>query len=88
MLNIHIDNDSRIQDQNEFEKMIGYVLHYHLLRFQTFSSNVLIAINPYEPLPQLYGPQQIEKYRANENLFEKPPHIYAFGNNSFHMLVI
>lgn len=84
MLNIHIDNDSRIQDQNEFENdRLGFSLPF-MVFFQTFSSNVLIAINPYEQLPQLYGPQQIEKYRANENLFEKPPHIYAFGNNSFH----
>lgn len=55
--------------------------HYSLLLFvffQTYASNILVAINPYENIVQLYGSQQMKNYdeAPSKNL---PPHIYAIG---------
>lgn len=49
-----------------------------LLHSQTYSSDVLIAVNPFEDLPQ-YGSEQKNLY-ANGNLHENPPHVYAIGD--------
>lgn len=48
-------------------------------RSQTYAQNILIAVNPYDTVPSLYGSQKIFKYLDSENLFENPPHIYAIG---------
>lgn len=42
---------------------------------------MLLAVNPYEVLP-IYTNNQIEEYR-NKRFDEKPPHIFAIGDNSY-----
>lgn len=46
---------------------------------QTYASNVLIAVNPYETINNLYGSHQTAKYLAAKPLFERQPHVYAIG---------
>ncbi|GAX25657.1 hypothetical protein FisN_15Lh025 [Fistulifera solaris] len=47
--------------------------------------NVLIAVNPYQWLSQLYPPKQQERYRhlTNERL---PPHVYETAQQAYHGL--
>lgn len=49
------------------------------LRSQTYATNVLIALNPYETIENLYGPHQMVEYSKKNTLFEGRPHIYAIG---------
>jgi myosin VIIa len=51
------------------------------MNFQTYTGSILVAINPYQVLP-IYTQTQIKQYR-NMKIGEKPPHIFAIGDNSF-----
>lgn len=51
---------------------------YVLPSFQTFVANILIAINPYKEIKELYSKTTIKKYQ-NRSLGELPPHVYAIG---------
>lgn len=53
--------------------------------FQTYASNVLIAINPFDRSitnPKLYGPEKITQFIGN-SYAELPPHIYSIGDGFF-----
>ncbi|XP_037739614.1 unconventional myosin-Ia isoform X1 [Chelonia mydas] len=50
----------------------------------TYIGNVVISVNPYQPLP-IYSPQTVEEYR-NCNFFAVKPHIYAIADDAYHSL--
>lgn len=41
-------------------------------------ANILIAVNPYRELTDLYAPATIKKYNGR-SLGELPPHVFAIG---------
>jgi len=45
---------------------------------QTYVANILIALNPYFDVPQLYSVQTIKSYQ-NKSLGTMPPHVFAIG---------
>lgn len=45
---------------------------------QTFASKLLIAVNPFRDLPNLYGSTEMKVYQG-KSIHAKPPHIYAMG---------
>jgi len=45
---------------------------------QTYVANILIALNPYFDVPQLYSSQTIKSYQ-NRSLGTMPPHVFAIG---------
>lgn len=45
---------------------------------QTYVANILIAVNPYCPVKDLYSSQTIKSYRG-KSLGETPPHVFAIG---------
>lgn len=47
--------------------------------FQTYASKMLIAINPFQTMTNLYGSEEIEKYKCK---FSNAPHLYAIGEDS------
>lgn len=71
---------------NKIDAMIrsDSTLYTYFLCFQTYVANVLIALNPYENILQLYGPDQVTQYLTNKNSPEKPPHIYHIGTFSHY----
>lgn len=55
--------------------------------FQTYASNILISINPFEKFLNVYEPSNMVKYIGKKR-GELPPHIYAIGTyfyNSFYL---
>uniref|UniRef100_A0A8C4VI24 Unconventional myosin-Ia n=1 Tax=Gopherus evgoodei TaxID=1825980 RepID=A0A8C4VI24_9SAUR len=50
----------------------------------TYIGNVVISVNPYQPLP-IYSPQTVEDYR-NSNFFAVKPHIYAIADDAYRSL--
>ncbi|XP_039370490.1 unconventional myosin-Ia isoform X2 [Mauremys reevesii] len=50
----------------------------------TYIGNVVISVNPYQPLP-IYSPQTVEGYR-NSNFFAVKPHIYAIADDAYRSL--
>lgn len=47
--------------------------------FQTYASKMLIAINPFQTMTNLYGSKEIEKYKCK---ISNAPHLYAIGKDS------
>jgi myosin heavy subunit len=45
---------------------------------QTYVANILIAVNPYYEMPQLYSKETINSYKG-KSLGAMPPHVYAVG---------
>lgn len=45
---------------------------------QTFASKLLIAVNLFRDLPNLYGSTEMKVYQG-KSIHAKPPHIYAMG---------
>ncbi|XP_058534201.1 unconventional myosin-Ig isoform X3 [Ochotona princeps] len=56
-------------------------LRFEKGRIYTYIGEVLVSVNPYQPLP-LYGPEAIAKYQGRE-LYERPPHLYAVANAAY-----
>ena len=46
--------------------------------FQTYVANILIAVNPYYEIPNLYSSQTIKTYQG-KSLGTMPPHVFAIG---------
>ena len=49
-----------------------------LFFFQTYTANILIALNPYYEVPDLYSAQTRKNYQG-KSLGTMPPHVYAIG---------
>ena len=50
--------------------------------FQTYVANILIAVNPYHDIPNLYSSEAIKKYKG-KSLGTMPPHVFAIGEFVF-----
>eukprot|EP00053_Salpingoeca_punica_P018641 m.183565 g.183565 ORF g.183565 m.183565 type:complete len:1283 (-) comp17476_c0_seq4:480-4328(-) len=50
----------------------------------TYTAYILIAVNPYKPLP-LYGPEIIKQY-AGQPMNKLPPHVYAVADRCYRSL--
>ncbi|KAG2439820.1 hypothetical protein HYH02_010454 [Chlamydomonas schloesseri] len=62
----------------------------------TYTGNILIAVNPFKPLPNLYGPAVIERYRSQPAArgagevavaARLPPHVYATACNAYRNMM-
>lgn len=51
-------------------------------QLQTYVANILIAVNPYYEVKDLYSPRTIKAYQG-KSLGETPPHVFAIGNALF-----
>lgn len=47
--------------------------------FQTYVANILISVNPYIEIKNLYSTDVMGKYKG-KSLGVLPPHIFAIGN--------
>ena len=49
-----------------------------LFLLQTYVANILLAVNPYEDIKDMYSSNTIKKYQG-KSLGELAPHVFAIG---------
>ena len=52
--------------------------HFNVFSFRPYVANILIAINPYFEIRQLYDSSTIKAYKG-KSLGTMPPHVFAVG---------
>lgn len=67
---------------NEATFLHNIALRYKRDQIYTYVANILIAINPYFEIKNLYSKDVIKKYQG-KSLGTLPPHVFAIGNVSF-----
>jgi hypothetical protein len=52
----------------------------------TFVGSVLLAVNPYKPIPSLYGEQAMASFEQS-SLVDAPPHVYALLEGAYRKAI-
>lgn len=58
---------------------------YVLDTIYTYTGSIIIAVNPFQRLPHLYGPHMMEQYRGRA-LGELDPHVYAIADSAYRQM--
>ena len=58
---------------------------YMLDAIYTYTGSILIAVNPFARLPELYGTHMMEQYRGRA-LGELSPHVYAIADSAYRQM--
>ena len=60
-------------------KLFSIVFRYAKDKIYTFVANILIAVNPYKEIKDLYSSGAIKSY-AGKSLGTMPPHVFAIAD--------
>jgi len=52
-------------------------------RIYTFTGKILLAVNPFKEIPNLYGPKMVAKYARARSETEMPAHIYQVAGAAY-----
>ncbi|TID30044.1 hypothetical protein CANINC_001413 [Pichia inconspicua] len=80
-----VDDLTTLPHLNEPSVLNSVKLRYQKKIIYTFSGVVLIAMNPFEKVEQLYTSSMICAYR-NAQMSDNPPHLFAIANESYKSL--
>ncbi|XP_075244951.1 unconventional myosin-VI-like isoform X2 [Convolutriloba macropyga] len=79
------DTDKRLEDNsalmylNEATLLNNTKNQYKHDQIYTYVATILIAVNPYHDIPNLYSSEVIKKYKG-KSLGTMPPHVFAIGD--------
>ena len=94
---ILLANNNTIQEIKQFHNLIQLVhlheasiLHFLLTRYEhdiiyTFTGDILIAINPFKYITNLYSPETIQHYKQT-SIKQHSPHIFTIAKQSYLQL--
>jgi myosin-6 len=80
--NKECDDNCALMYLNEATLLNNIKIRYMKNRIYTYTANILIAINPYYEIPDLYTTATIKKYQG-KSLGTLPPHCYAIADKSY-----
>lgn len=66
---------------NEATFLNNIAVRYKSNKIYTYVANILIAVNPYFEIKNLYNKESIQQYRG-KSLGMLPPHVFAIGEIS------
>ncbi|XP_063718302.1 unconventional myosin-VI-like isoform X2 [Symsagittifera roscoffensis] len=74
-----LDDNSALMYLNEATLLNNTKNHYKHDQIYTYVANILIAVNPYHDIKNLYSSETIKKYKG-KSLGTMPPHVFAIGD--------
>ena len=58
--------------------MVSTLKYFIVSLIQTYVANILLAVNPYHEISDLYSPESIKRYNG-KSIGVLPPHVFAIG---------
>ncbi|KAK7108574.1 unconventional myosin-VI-like isoform X2 [Littorina saxatilis] len=80
--NKDVEDNCALMYLNEATLLNNIRIRYMKNQIYSLTANILIAINPYFEIPDLYTSATIKKYRG-KSLGTLPPHVYAIADKAF-----
>ncbi|KAJ1348528.1 hypothetical protein KIN20_003848 [Parelaphostrongylus tenuis] len=77
-----VDDNCALMHLNEGTLLNNCRQRYAKKQIYTYVANILISINPYEEIDDLYSIDTINKYRG-KSLGQLPPHVYAVADKAY-----
>ncbi|XP_042053638.1 myosin-9-like isoform X1 [Salvia splendens] len=81
------DDMTKLSYMNEPAVLHNLDMRYKVNKIYTYSGGILIAVNPFQRLPDLYDGQMMERYHR-ASFGELSPHVYAIGEAAFREMMI
>lgn len=82
---IHTQDMTTLSYLNEPGVLWNLKSRYTYDDIYTYTGSILIAINPFAPLPHLYGTHMMEQYNGVQ-LGELSPHVYAIADAAYRQM--
>ncbi|XP_076257512.1 myosin heavy chain 95F jaguar isoform X2 [Rhynchophorus ferrugineus] len=76
------DDNCGMMFLNEGSLLHNIRVRYYKNKIYSYVANILIAVNPYKDIPELYSSQTIKSYQGR-SLGEMPPHVFAIADKAF-----
>jgi len=77
-----VDDNCSLMYLNEATLLNNVKLRYAKDKIYTYVANILVAINPYFDIKDLYSPGTIKSYHG-KSLGTMPPHVFAIADKAF-----
>ncbi|XP_063377350.1 myosin heavy chain 95F [Cydia fagiglandana] len=77
-----VDDNCELMFLNEATLLNNMVERYKKNKIYTYVANILLAVNPYRDLPDMYSSATIKRYQG-KSLGELPPHVFAIADKAF-----
>ncbi|XP_047347914.1 myosin heavy chain 95F isoform X1 [Vespa velutina] len=77
-----VEDNCALMYLNEATLLNNIRTRYFKDRIYTYVANILIAVNPYCQVKNLYSPETIKTYKG-KSLGETPPHVFAIADKAF-----
>nr|XP_026484267.1 myosin heavy chain 95F [Vanessa tameamea] len=77
-----VDDNCELMFLNEATLLNNMLTRYKNNKIYTYVANILLAVNPYEDIPDMYSSNTIKKYQGR-SLGELPPHVFAIADKAF-----
>ncbi|CAG9541038.1 unnamed protein product [Cercopithifilaria johnstoni] len=78
----NVDDNCELMYLNEGTLLNNCRLRYERKQIYTYVANILISINPYEQIPDLYSGATIQKYQGR-SIGTLPPHVFAIADSAY-----
>ena len=82
---LHLQDMTTLSYLNEPGVLWNLKVRYQLDGIYTYTGSILIAVNPFQSLPLLYGGMMMEQYRGRP-LGELSPHVYAIADAAYKQM--